>query len=144
MRVLPYLRATVHRLGDPRGLRRGWPIASGAVASACTAGVNQRLCLGGMRWGEGGSDAAAHRRALYRSDPDQGDGFWRNAVQVQLPTNMTLTLREFGRPPKRLAPGLGTVGRGQQFLTFGGGQGGGEQAVHDTGADAGFRQQAPF
>ncbi len=34
----------------------------------------------GMRWGEQGSDAVAHLRALYRSDPDQWDGFWRNAA----------------------------------------------------------------
>jgi hypothetical protein len=38
--------------------------------------VDQRLCLSGMRWGEEGSDAVAHLRALYRSDADQWDAFW--------------------------------------------------------------------
>jgi hypothetical protein len=50
------------------------------VESACKTVVNQRLCLGGMRWGEEGSDAVAHLRALYRSDPDQWDGYWSNAA----------------------------------------------------------------
>lgn len=79
-RVLNYLRGNVHRMNYPAYLRRGWQIATGAVESACKTVVNQRLCLGGMRWGEEGSDAVAHLRALYRSDPDQWDGFWRNAA----------------------------------------------------------------
>ncbi len=33
-----------------------------------------------MRWGEEGSDAVAHLRALYRSDPDQWDAFWGYAM----------------------------------------------------------------
>lgn len=71
-----YLRNNVDRMDYPRYLRNGWQIASGAVESACKTVVNQRLCLGGMRWGEEGSDAVAHLRALYRSDPDQWDAFW--------------------------------------------------------------------
>lgn len=78
--VLDYLRKNLHRMDYPSYLRRGWQIATGAVESACKTVVNQRLCLGGMRWGEEGSDAVAHLRALYRSDPDQWDGFWRNAA----------------------------------------------------------------
>ena len=50
------------------------------MESACKTVVNQRLCLGGMRWGEEGSDAVAHLRALYRSDPDQWDAFWGYAM----------------------------------------------------------------
>lgn len=75
-RVLHYFRNHVGRMNYPDYLRRGWQIASGAVESGCKTVVNQRLCLGGMRWGESGSDAVAHLRALYRSDPDQWDAFW--------------------------------------------------------------------
>jgi hypothetical protein len=79
-RVLNYLSKNRHRTNYPEYLRRGWQIASGAVESACKTVVNQRLCLGGMRWGEEGSDAVAHLRALYRSDPDQWDAFWAMAA----------------------------------------------------------------
>jgi hypothetical protein len=78
--VLGYLRKNVERMDYPRYVRQGWQIASGAVESACKTVVNQRLCLGGMRWGEEGSDAVAHLRALYRSDPDQWDAFWGYAM----------------------------------------------------------------
>ncbi len=77
--ALGYLRNNVDRMDYPTYLRNGWQIASGAVESACKTVVNQRLCLGGMRWGEDGSDAVAHLRALYRSDPDQWDAFWNPA-----------------------------------------------------------------
>jgi hypothetical protein len=78
--VLGYLRNNVHRMDYPEYLRQGWQIATGAVESACKTVVNQRLCLGGMRWGEEGSDAVAHLRALYRSDPDQWDAYWHQAA----------------------------------------------------------------
>lgn len=78
--VREYVRKNLHRMDYPAYLRRGWQIATGAVESACKTVINQRLCMGGMRWGEEGSDAVAHLRALYRSDPDQWDGFWRNAA----------------------------------------------------------------
>jgi hypothetical protein len=78
--VLEYVRKNLHRMNYPEYLRRGWQIATGAVESACKTVVNQRLCLGGMRWGEDGSDAVAHLRALYRSEPDQWDAFWGNAA----------------------------------------------------------------
>ncbi len=80
--VLNYLHKNVGRMDYPRYLGNGWQIASGAVESACKTVVNQRLCLGGMRWGEEGSDAVAHLRALYRSDPDQWDAFWGYAMAV--------------------------------------------------------------
>jgi hypothetical protein len=78
--LLNYLRKNEDRMDYPTYLRNGWQIASGAVESACKTVVNQRLCLGGMRWGEDGSDAVAHLRALYRSDPDQWDAFWGYAM----------------------------------------------------------------
>jgi hypothetical protein len=78
--LLGYLRKNVGRMDYPTYLRNGWQIASGAVESACKTVVNQRLCLGGMRWGEEGSDAVAHLRALYRSDPDQWEAFWGYAM----------------------------------------------------------------
>lgn len=79
-KLLNYLRSNVHRMAYPRYLRRGWQIASGAVESACKRVVNQRLCMGGMRWGEEGSDAVARLRALFLSDPDQWDAFWAMAA----------------------------------------------------------------
>ncbi len=78
--VMEYLRKNLHRTEYPKYLRNGWQIASGAVESACKTVINQRLCMGGMRWGEEGSDGVAHLRALYRSDPDQWDGYWRDAA----------------------------------------------------------------
>jgi hypothetical protein len=74
--LLHYLENNVHRMNYPTYLRQGWQIASGAIESACKTVVNQRLCQGGMRWGEEGSDAVAHLRALYRSDADQWETFW--------------------------------------------------------------------
>jgi hypothetical protein len=79
-RLLNYLKNNEHRMDYPRYLRRGWQIASGAVESACKRVVNQRLCMGGMRWGEEGSDGVAHLRALYQSDPDQWEAFWAMAA----------------------------------------------------------------
>ena len=75
-----YIGNNLDRMNYPEYLRNGWQIATGAVESACKTVVNQRLCLGGMRWGEEGSDAVAHLRALYRSDPDQWEAFWNQAA----------------------------------------------------------------
>ena len=79
-KVRTYFTNHAQRMDYPHYLRRGWQIGSGAVESACKTVVNQRLCLGGMRWGEDGSDAVAHLRALYRSDPDQWEAFWSHAA----------------------------------------------------------------
>lgn len=78
--LLRYLSNNVHRMDYARYRKNGWQIGSGAVESACKTVVNQRLCLGGMRWGEDGSDAVAHLRALYRSDADQWEEFWALAA----------------------------------------------------------------
>jgi hypothetical protein len=74
--VRTYFTNHQHRMKYPEYLRQGWQIGSGSIESACKTVVNQRLCQGGMRWGEAGSDAVAHLRALYRSDPDQWDAWW--------------------------------------------------------------------
>jgi hypothetical protein len=71
-----YFRNHVGRMNYPEYLRKGWQIGTGAVESACKTVINQRLNMGGMRWGEFGGDNLAHLRALNRSDPDQWDGFW--------------------------------------------------------------------
>lgn len=78
--LLNYLGNNVGRMDYPSYLKKGWQIGSGAIESACKTVVNQRLCLGGMRWGEEGSDAVAHLRALYRSDADQWEAFWAMAA----------------------------------------------------------------
>jgi hypothetical protein len=74
--VLTYFQNHAHRMDYPTYLGNGWQIGSGAIESACKTVVNQRLCLGGMRWGEDGSDSVAHLRALYRSDEEQWEAFW--------------------------------------------------------------------
>ena len=71
-----YLTNHHDRMDYPRYLAKGWQIGSGAVESGCKTVVNQRLNMGGMRWGETGSDAVCHLRALFCSDPDQWDAFW--------------------------------------------------------------------
>jgi hypothetical protein len=74
--VLTYFGNHHKRMDYPTYLRKGWQIGSGAVESACKTVVNQRLSMGGMRWGETGGDAVAHLRALHCSDSDQWDAFW--------------------------------------------------------------------
>ena len=75
--VIGYLERQAHRMDYPEYLARGWCIGSGAVESACKTVVGQRLKLAGMRWGESGSHAVCHLRALYRSEKGQWDAFWR-------------------------------------------------------------------
>jgi hypothetical protein len=84
-----YFRNQAHRMDYPSYLRKGWQIATGAVESACKTVVNQRLNMGGMRWGEDGADAVCHLRALFCGDADQWDGFWYHEPvkpQAQIPT----------------------------------------------------------
>ena len=73
-----YFRNHKHRMDYPRYLANGWQIGSGPVESACKTIVGNRLKGGGMRWGEDGSDAVCHLRALYLSEPDQWAAFWRD------------------------------------------------------------------
>jgi hypothetical protein len=81
--ALSYLGNHWKRMDYPTYLKKGWQIGTGAVESACKTVVNQRLNMGGMRWGEEGSDAVCHLRALYCSSPDQWDAFWRHTPKSE-------------------------------------------------------------
>lgn len=74
--TVQYFRNHEHRMDYPRYVRNGWQIGSGPVESACKTVVGNRLKGGGMRWGEDGSDAVCHLRALYLSEPACWDSFW--------------------------------------------------------------------
>ena len=74
--LIGYLERNAHRMEDPEYLAHGWCIGSGAVESACKTVVGQRLKLAGMRWGEDGSHAVCHLRALYRSEKGLWESFW--------------------------------------------------------------------
>jgi hypothetical protein len=75
--VVNYFSNNLHRMDYPRYLANGWMIGSGAVESACKTVVAQRLKQAGMRWREYGTNTMCHLRALYRSEPDQWQAFWR-------------------------------------------------------------------
>lgn len=73
-----YFRNHEHKMDYPRYLASGWQIGSGPVESACKTVVNNRLAGSGMRWGESGSDAVCHLRALLLSERNQWEEFWLN------------------------------------------------------------------
>ena len=73
-----YFRNHQHRMDYPRYVANGWQIGSGPVESACKTVVANRLKASGMRWGEDGSDAVCHLRALYLSQPGQWESFWKS------------------------------------------------------------------
>jgi hypothetical protein len=75
---LGYFRNHQHRMDYPRYVANGWQIGSGPVESACKTVVANRLKGSGMRWGEDGSDAVCHLRALYLSEPGQWESFWKD------------------------------------------------------------------
>lgn len=75
---LRYFRNQQHRMDYPRYLANGWQIGSGPIESACKTVVGNRLKASGMRWGEDGSNAVCHLRALYLSEPGQWESFWKN------------------------------------------------------------------
>lgn len=77
--LLVYFTNQVHRMDYPEYRRRGWPIGSGPVESACKQ-VGGRLKGSGMRWGAAGADAVCHLRALFRSEASQWDAFWALAA----------------------------------------------------------------
>jgi hypothetical protein len=85
-KALTYFRNHVHRMDYPTYLSKGWQIGTGAVESACKTVVNQRLNMGGMRWGEEGSDGVCHLRALFRSDADLWDWYWYHKPTNRKPT----------------------------------------------------------
>jgi hypothetical protein len=72
-----YFRNHVGRMDYPRYVAQGWQIGSGPVESACGTVVGDRLKGAGMRWGEEGTNAVCHLRALYLSEPSQWESFWR-------------------------------------------------------------------
>ena len=78
--TLNYFRNNLHRMDYPAYQANGWLIGSGSIESACKTVVGQRLKLAGMRWGEDGTDALCHLRALFRSETEQWDAFWRRQV----------------------------------------------------------------
>ncbi len=78
--VVQYVQHNVHRMDYPRYQANGWLIGSGHVESACKTVVGQRLKGSGMRWSAAGADAVCHLRALFRSEIDQWDAFWRHAA----------------------------------------------------------------
>lgn len=71
-----YFRNHQHRMDYPRYVARGWQIGSGPVESGCKRLVTQRLKGAGMRWGERGTDAMCHLRALILCHPSQWDDYW--------------------------------------------------------------------
>lgn len=75
-----YVSNNVHRMDYPAYQANGWHIGSGPIESACKTVVNRRLCGGGMRWREPGTDAMCHLRALYRSEHSQWTAFWNPVI----------------------------------------------------------------
>lgn len=78
--VIGYIQNNVHRMDYPYYLSQGWFIGSGPVESACKTVVAARMKLAGMRWGEDGTDAVCHLRALFKSGPEQWDAFWQRSL----------------------------------------------------------------
>jgi hypothetical protein len=72
-----YFRNHEHKMNYPHYLAHGWQIGSGPVESACKTVVNNRLAGGGMRWGSPGSNALCHLRALFLSQRNQWETFWK-------------------------------------------------------------------
>lgn len=75
--TVQYFSNHQHKMDYPRYVASGWQIGSGPIESACRTVVGDRLDGGGMRWGDDGADALCHLRALFLSEPDQWDHFWR-------------------------------------------------------------------
>jgi hypothetical protein len=73
-----YFRNHVHKMDYPTYRKNGWQIGSGPVEAACKSVVAERLKCSGMRWGADGADAVCHLRALWLSEPNQWDTFWRD------------------------------------------------------------------
>ena len=67
-----------HKMDYPRYVAQGWQIGSGPIESACRTVVGDRLGGSGMRWGTDGANGMCHLRALFRSEPDQWENFWRS------------------------------------------------------------------
>ena len=70
-----YLRNNLEYLHYNTALASGWPIATGVIESACRHLVQDRLGIGGARWGLSGAEAILTLRALI--DNDSFDDYWR-------------------------------------------------------------------
>ena len=73
-----YFRNHEHKMDYPFYQSQGWQIGSGPVESACKTVVNNRLAGSGMRWGSPGSNALCHLRALFLSQRNQWETFWKD------------------------------------------------------------------
>ena len=93
--LLGYLQKNVGRMDYPHYLGQGWNRERGGGVGMQDGGESAAVSRRDA-WGEEGSDAVAHLRALYRSDPDQWEAFWGYAMAASTetpPTNVTPTLR---------------------------------------------------
>ncbi|MCC7085308.1 MAG: hypothetical protein IT427_16765 [Pirellulales bacterium] len=65
-------------MDDPRSRKNGWQIGSGPVEAACKTVVAERLKCSGMRWGAEGADSLYHLRALWLSESNLWEAFWKD------------------------------------------------------------------
>lgn len=72
-----YLATNQHRMQYQTFRAAGYPIGSGAVESAVSHVVQQRMKRVGMRWRAAGADAMLALRSIYRST-GAWDRFWAN------------------------------------------------------------------
>jgi hypothetical protein len=77
--VANYLYANRSRMRYDLYLKRGWPIASGAVEGACKCLVKDRFERSGMRWTPEMAEAMLKLRAVYLSN--DWDPYWTRHVQ---------------------------------------------------------------
>lgn len=77
--VANYLYANRQRMRYDLYLKRGWPIASGAVEGACKCLVRDRFERSGMRWTPDMAEAMLKLRAVYLSG--DWDAYWPWHVQ---------------------------------------------------------------
>ena len=77
--VANYLYANRSRMRYDQYLKRGWPIASGAVEGACKCLVKDRFERSGMRWTPEMAEAMLKLRAVYLSG--DWDSYWTWHVQ---------------------------------------------------------------
>jgi hypothetical protein len=75
-----YIRGNLHRMNYPQYIARGWQIGSGKVESSCKSVVAARLKGPGMRWHERGTTALCQLRALYKSQPQCWNQYWKSTT----------------------------------------------------------------
>jgi hypothetical protein len=78
--VKQYVQNNLHRMDYPYYRSQGWLIGSGHIEAACKTVVGQRLKGSGMRWSEAGADAVCCLRALFKSEREQWDAFWKTRI----------------------------------------------------------------